>query len=185
MHRNKFYRSIPGVCLLLQCRTKWLRECRGRQSSGRDRKIRRKLAAGKIPVTTASEPARKEYFQGRDLQRETAHPGFHPTFRQGNLARSKLRLAELNRAKVSPTGKEFFDHLKKAVSARRQSFQRREVANPGTEAGAKRQCREAEGISRTTRRGLSERRARALQSGWLLFRPAGFPAGHRTLQESD
>src|SRR6185295_4565015 len=45
-------------------------------------------------------------------------------------------LAELNRANVSPTGKEFFDHLKKAVSLADKASNGEKLLILGTEAGA-------------------------------------------------
>jgi len=71
---------------------------------------------GKIPVTTASEEARKEFLQGRDLQEKLLVQDSIQHYDKAISLDPNFALAELNRAQVSPTGKEFFDHVKKAVA---------------------------------------------------------------------
>ena len=73
-------------------------------------------AAGKIPITTVSDPARKEFLQGRDLNEKLLIQDSIQHFDRAIALDPNFAWAELNRAQVSPTGKEFFDHLKKAVS---------------------------------------------------------------------
>lgn len=73
-------------------------------------------AAGKIPVTTISEEARKEFLQGRDLNEKLLVQDSIQHFDKALSLDPNFALAELNRAQVSPTGTEFFAHLKKAVS---------------------------------------------------------------------
>jgi len=72
--------------------------------------------SGKIPVTTASEEARKEFLQGRDLQEKLLIQDSIQHYDKAISLDPNFAVAELNRAQVSPTGKEFFDHIKKAVS---------------------------------------------------------------------
>src|SRR5689334_22224020 len=71
---------------------------------------------GKIPVTTSSEEARKEFLAGRDLAEKLRITDSIAHFDKAISLDPNFALAELNRANVSPTGKEFFEHLKKAVA---------------------------------------------------------------------
>ncbi len=92
--------------------------------------------SGKIPVTTASEEARKEYLQGRDLQEKLLIQDSIAHFDKAISLDPNFALAALNRANVSPTGKEFFDHLKKAVSLADKASNGEKLLILGTEAGA-------------------------------------------------
>ena len=73
-------------------------------------------AAGKIAITTSSEEARKEFLAGRDLSEKLRITDSIAHFDKALALDPNFALAELNRANVSPTAKEFFDHLKKAVA---------------------------------------------------------------------
>src|SRR5262249_34239654 len=72
--------------------------------------------SGKIAVTTSSDEARKEYLAGRDLQEKLRITDSIAHFDKAISLDPNFALAELNRANVSPTAKEFFDHLNKAVT---------------------------------------------------------------------
>jgi hypothetical protein len=93
-------------------------------------------ASGKIPVTTASEEARKEFLQGRDLQEKLLIQDSIAHFDRAISLDPNFAWAELNRAQVSPTGKEFFDHLKKAVSLTAKASNGEKLLILGNEAGA-------------------------------------------------
>jgi tetratricopeptide (TPR) repeat protein len=93
-------------------------------------------ASGKIPVTTASEEARKEFLQGRDLAEKLLIQDSIQHFDKAISLDPNFALAELNRANVSPTGKEFFDHLKKAVSLADKASNGEKLLILGNEAGA-------------------------------------------------
>ena len=93
-------------------------------------------ASGKIPVTTASEEARKEFLQGRDLSEKLLIQDSIAHFDKAISLDPNFALAELNRAQVSPTGKEFFDHLKKAVSLADKASNGEKLLILGNEAGA-------------------------------------------------
>ena len=93
-------------------------------------------AGGKIPVTTASEEARKEFLQGRDLSEKLLIQDSIQHFDKAISLDANFALAELNRANVSPTGKEFFDHLKKAVALADKASNGEKLLILGTEAGA-------------------------------------------------
>lgn len=72
--------------------------------------------AGKIPLTTTSEEARKEYLEGRSLAERLLIHDSLAHFDKAIAPDPNFGLAELGRANASPTGTEFLDHLKKAVA---------------------------------------------------------------------
>jgi tetratricopeptide (TPR) repeat protein len=91
---------------------------------------------GKIPVTTASEEARKEFLAGRELAEKLRITDSIAHFDKAIAADANFALAELNRANVSPTAKEFFDHLKKAVALSTKASDGERLLIEATEAGA-------------------------------------------------
>jgi tetratricopeptide (TPR) repeat protein len=92
--------------------------------------------AGKIAITTSSEEARKEFLQGRDLNEKLLIQDSIAHFDKAISLDANFAQAELNRAQVSPTGKEFFDHLKKAVSLADKASNGEKLLILGTEAGS-------------------------------------------------
>ncbi|HKY28263.1 MAG TPA: tetratricopeptide repeat protein [Pyrinomonadaceae bacterium] len=92
--------------------------------------------AGKIATTTASEEARKEFLKGRDIAERLLIQDSIQHFDKAISLDANFALAELNRANVSPTAKEFFDHLKKAVSLADKASEGERLLILGTEAGA-------------------------------------------------
>jgi tetratricopeptide (TPR) repeat protein len=93
-------------------------------------------SSGKIAVTTSSEEARKEYLAGRDLQEKLRITDSIQHFDKAISLDPNFALAELNRANVSPTAKEFFDHLKKAVALADKSSDGERMLIQANEAGA-------------------------------------------------
>jgi tetratricopeptide (TPR) repeat protein len=93
-------------------------------------------AAGKIPITTSSDEARKEFLQGRDLNEKLLIQDSIAHFDKAISLDPNFAWAELSRSAVSPTGKEFFDHLKKAVSLADKGSSGEKLLILGTEAGA-------------------------------------------------
>ncbi len=91
---------------------------------------------GKIPVTTSSEEARKEFLQGRDLNEKLLVQDSIQHFDKAISLDPNFASAELNRANVSPTGKEFFEHLKKAVALADKASNGERLLILSTEAGA-------------------------------------------------
>jgi tetratricopeptide (TPR) repeat protein len=91
---------------------------------------------GKIPVTTSSEEARKEFLAGRDLQEKLRITDSIAHFDKALSLDPNFALAELNRANVSPTAKEFFEHLKKAVALADKSSDGERMLIQANEAGA-------------------------------------------------
>ncbi|HEV2835463.1 MAG TPA: tetratricopeptide repeat protein [Pyrinomonadaceae bacterium] len=91
---------------------------------------------GKIAVTTSSEDARKEYLAGRDLQEKLRITDSIAHFDKAISLDPNFALAELNRANVSPTAKEFFEHLNKAVTLSAKASDGERMLIEATEAGA-------------------------------------------------
>jgi tetratricopeptide (TPR) repeat protein len=72
--------------------------------------------AVKIPITTASDEARKEFLQGRDLSDRLLGQESLQHFDKAIALDPEFASAELARANNSPTAREFFDHQKKAMA---------------------------------------------------------------------
>ncbi len=70
---------------------------------------------GKIPITTTSEEAKKEFLQGRDLSERLLGQESLQHFDKALALDPEFASAELARANNSPTAKEFFEHLRKAA----------------------------------------------------------------------
>ena len=71
---------------------------------------------GKIPITTSSEEARKEFLLGRDVSEKLLAQESLKHFDKAIALDPNFASAELARANSAPTAKDFFEHLKKAVS---------------------------------------------------------------------
>src|SRR5689334_22722630 len=109
-------------------------ETANKNSAGTD--AANSTATGKIPITTSSEDARKEFLSGRDLNEKLLVQDSIAHYDKAISLDANFAYAELNRAGVSPTGKEFFDHLKKAVSLADKASNGERLLILGTEAGA-------------------------------------------------
>jgi tetratricopeptide (TPR) repeat protein len=72
--------------------------------------------AGKVPITTKSNDARAEFLQGRSLSEKLLAQESLQHFDKAISLDPEFATAELARANSSPTAKEFFEHLNKAVS---------------------------------------------------------------------
>jgi len=71
---------------------------------------------GKIPVTTASAEAKAEFLQGRDLYEKSLDTDSRAHFEKAISLDPNFAWAELALANATQNGKEFFDHLHKAVA---------------------------------------------------------------------
>ena len=93
-------------------------------------------AAGKIAITTSSEEARKEFLAGRDLAEKLRITDSIAHFDKAIALDPDFALAELNRANVSPSAKEFFEHLKKAVALAGKASDGERMLIEANDAGA-------------------------------------------------
>ena len=93
-------------------------------------------AAGKLPVTTASEEARKEFLQGRDLADKLLIQDSIQHFDKAISLDPNFAAAHLARANSSPTAKEFFEHLKHAVGLADKASEGERLQILAAEAGA-------------------------------------------------
>ncbi len=91
---------------------------------------------GKIPITTTSEEAKKALVHGRDLSERLLVQDSIQHFDKAISLDPNFALAELSRANVSPTGKEFFEHLTKAVALADKASEGERLLILSTEAGA-------------------------------------------------
>lgn len=91
---------------------------------------------GKIALTTASEEARKEFLAGRDLSEKLRITDSIQHYDKAIALDPNFALAHLNRANASPTAKEFFDHLKHAVTHADKASDGERMLIQAAEAGA-------------------------------------------------
>jgi tetratricopeptide (TPR) repeat protein len=91
---------------------------------------------GKIPVTTSSAEARAEFLQGRELAEKLLVTDSNAHFAKAASLDPSFALAELSLATSAPTGKEFFEHLNKAVSLADKASNGEKLLILATEAGA-------------------------------------------------
>ena len=91
---------------------------------------------GKIPITTSSADAKSEFLQGRDLAEKLRITDSIPHFEKAVSLDPSFATAELNLAGSAPTGKEFFDHLNKAVSLADKASDGERLLILATQAGA-------------------------------------------------
>jgi tetratricopeptide (TPR) repeat protein len=94
------------------------------------------LEGKKIPVTTASADAKTEFLQGRDLSEKLLITDSIAHFEKAASLDPNFALAELSLANSAPTGKEFFEHLGKAVSLAGKASDGERFLILATEAGA-------------------------------------------------
>jgi len=123
---------VPAVIVLLA--TLLLSGCEKADSTARSAATDGQ--SGKIPITTSSEEARKEFVTGRDMQERLLIQDSVQHFDKAIALDPNFALAELTRAQVSPTAKEFFDHLKKAVSIADKASNGERLLILSAEAGA-------------------------------------------------
>jgi tetratricopeptide (TPR) repeat protein len=96
----------------------------------------RKVDEGKIPVTTSSEDAKKEFLQGRDLAEKLLFTNSIEHFDKAIALDPNFAGAYLFRANVSFTGTDFFANLKKAVAASDKVSEGERLLIQATEANA-------------------------------------------------
>jgi tetratricopeptide (TPR) repeat protein len=91
---------------------------------------------GKIPITTKSEDARKEFLLGRDLSEKLQAQDSVQHFDKAIALDPEFASAELARANAAATANEFFDHLNKAVSLADKASEGERLIILANQAGA-------------------------------------------------
>lgn len=130
MSRSKTLQLALTVCLLLI--SVGLTACN--QTSGNI--CTAAADSGKLPITTHSEEARQEFLQGQDLSDRLLGQESLQHFDKALSLDPEFASAELARANNSPTAKDFFDHLKKAVSLGDKTSEGEKLLILANEAGA-------------------------------------------------
>ena len=105
-------------------------------SEGKSAAVATATDSGKIPVTSSSVEAAKEFLAGRDLAERLRITDSLQHYDKAISLDPSFASAELNRATSSPTAREFFDQLKKAVSLADKASKGERLLILGTEAGA-------------------------------------------------
>jgi len=118
------------IALLALCTASWI-ACTKSTSN-----VAASSDGGKIPITTSSEEARKEFLTGRDLSERLLAQESLPHFDKALALDPEFASAELARAVSSPTTKEFFEHQKKAVSLTSKASNGEKLLIMANEAGA-------------------------------------------------
>ncbi len=93
-------------------------------------------SGAKIPITTKSEDARKEFLQGRELSEKLQAQDSVQHFDQAIALDPEFASAELARANAAATAKEFFEHLNKAVALADKVSEGEKLRILATQAGA-------------------------------------------------
>ncbi len=91
---------------------------------------------GKIPITTSSEEAKKDFLTGRDLVDKMLTQKSTGLFEAAIAKDSNFALAYFALAQVSPTAKPFLENMKKAVALSEKASRGEYLLILGFEAGA-------------------------------------------------
>ena len=134
MHRHVSKLLLLAVVVALSALT--LSSCAKGSMDGRSNPATTASSeSGKIPVTTTSEEARKEFLQGRDLAEKLLAQDSLQHYDKAISLDPNFASAELGRANSSQTAKEFFDHLNKAVSLADKASEGERLLILATQAG--------------------------------------------------
>jgi tetratricopeptide (TPR) repeat protein len=106
------------------------------QTSANGRSDTASADSGKIPITTKSEEARREFLQGRELSDKLLANDSLQHYDKALALDPEFALAESARANASPTAKDFFEHLNKAVAAADKASEGEKLVILANQAGA-------------------------------------------------
>jgi tetratricopeptide (TPR) repeat protein len=134
MHRERSLRALSAAAVALSAAV-WT-VCGNPAVTATTLDARASATNGKIPVTTVSEEAKKEFLQGRDMAERLLAQDSLQHFDKAIALDPNFAYAELGRANASPTPKEFFDHLGKAVGLADKASEGERLLILATEAGA-------------------------------------------------
>jgi tetratricopeptide (TPR) repeat protein len=93
-------------------------------------------ASGKIPITTSSSEAKQQYIKGRTLAENLRGQDSREYLMQAAAKDPALALAHYSLALSSPTAKDFFRHLKRAVALADKASEGERLMILGLQAGA-------------------------------------------------
>jgi tetratricopeptide (TPR) repeat protein len=130
MYPGKSMRSV-FTALLVICLLTWA-AC----SQSSNTPVAAASDRGKIPITTKSEEARKEFLLGRDLAEKLKAQDSLEHYDKAIALDPDFASAELARANSAPTAKDFFAHLNKAVALSGKVSEGERLLILATEAGA-------------------------------------------------
>ena len=91
--------------------------------------------SGKIPITTSSEEARKEFLEGRDLSEKLRLQNSIQHFENAISKDPDFAYAYLMLAQSAPTAKVFFENMKKAVALAKKASEGERLLIIGAQAG--------------------------------------------------
>ncbi len=91
---------------------------------------------GKVPLTSKSEEAKKEFLRGRDLAEKLRAQDSVAYFDRAIALDPEFASAELARANSAPTAKDFFEHMNKAVALAGKASEGERLLILANEAGA-------------------------------------------------
>ena len=137
IHPSIFFTRLLGLAVLVTCGLAFA-GCQHVESSKASSHTASDASAntGKIPITTSSEDARKEFLAGRDLSEKLRITDSIAHYDKAIALDPNFAQAELSRANVSPTAKEFFEHLKKAVALSDKASDGERMLIQAADAGA-------------------------------------------------
>src|SRR3954463_3548264 len=139
MRSNRSARFALAVILLLISITAWI-SCS--KSSNGVQSVSAASSDGKIPITTKSEEAQREFLLGRDLSERLLANDSLQHFDKALALDPEFASAELARANNAPTTKEFFEHQKKALSLADKASEGEKLFILANQAGANGQSAE-------------------------------------------
>ena len=141
-------------------------------------------SGGKIPVTTKSEDARKEFLQGRELSEKLLAQDSVQHFDKAIALDPEFASAELARANAAGTAKEFFEHLNKAVALADKASEGERLLILANQAGANGDAvKQKEYFEKLVAAYPNDERAH-FNLGAIRVWAAGLSPGHRALEES-
>src|SRR3954465_6728152 len=132
MRSNRSARFALAVILLISI-TAWI-SCS--KSSNGVQSVSAASSDGKIPITTKSEEAQREFLLGRDLSERLLANDSLQHFDKALALDPEFASAELARANNAPTTKEFFEHQKKALSLAYKASEGEKLFILANQAGA-------------------------------------------------
>jgi tetratricopeptide (TPR) repeat protein len=134
MNPGKSMRWIFFAILAVSAITLMLMACSKSVDSGQSASAA--SDGGKIPITTKSEEAKREFLQGRDLAEKLRAQDSVAHFDKAIALDPDFASAEIARANSAPTAKDFFEHLNKAVALSGRASEGERLLILANEAGA-------------------------------------------------